>query len=324
MKNILLLSTLLNLTFTQAQYAPPAGQVGTTAIHKDSSTIISWATKIETFNRGYLDISNPNAGLVTFGDSTEALSLAEGTSGDIVSLGDGGSITLGFAHPIKNGPGHDFAVFENSFSDNFLELAHIEVSTNGIRFVRLPSISLTPTTTQTNSFGATEATNIYNLAGKYRQGFGTPFDLEDIIDSTGINLDSINYVRVIDVVGTITTGFSTDSQGHKINDPYPTSFPSGGFDLDAIAVINENTFLGHNENKKNTYSIYPNPSNGALNITTISDCDIDIISINGQLIHHSKLLKNETLYLNDLKSGLYLIYFKNSKNTSIKKVIVNQ
>ena len=96
------------------------------------------------------------------------------------------------------------------------------------------------------------------------------------------------------------------------------------FDLDAIAVINENTFLGHNENKKNTYSIYPNPSNGALNITTISDCDIDIISINGQLIHHSKLLKNETLYLNDLKSGLYLIYFKNSKNTSIKKVIVNQ
>ena len=114
MKNILLFSILLYHTFTQAQYAPAAGQAGTTAIHKDSSIIVSWATKVITFNRGYMDISNPSSGLVTFGDSTEALNSAEGTSADIVSLGDGGSITLGFDHPIKNGLGHDFAVFENS------------------------------------------------------------------------------------------------------------------------------------------------------------------------------------------------------------------
>jgi hypothetical protein len=324
MKHTLLFSILFYQTFTYAQYAPPAGQAGTTAIHKDSSTIVNWATKVITFNRGFMDISNPSTGLVTFGDSSEALNMAEGTSADIVSLGDGGSIILGFDHPIKNDLGHDFAVFENSFSDNFLELAHIEVSTDGIRFVRLPSISLTPTTTQTNSFGATEATNLYNLAGKYRQGFGTPFDLEDIIDSTGINLDSINYVRVIDAVGTINTGFSSDSQGNKINDPYPTAFASGGFDLDAIAVINENTFLGQHENDINIYNIYPNPSTGTLNIITTDKCDIEIISINGQIIHQSTLLKNEELQVNDLKNGLYLIYFKNNKKTSVKKVIVNQ
>ena len=30
-----------------------------------------------------------------------------------------------------------------------------------------------------------------------------------------------------------------DSQGHQINDPWPTNFPTGGFDLDAVGVINE-------------------------------------------------------------------------------------
>ena len=89
------------------------------------------------------------------------------------------------------------------------------------------------------------------MAGKFKQGYGTPFDLEDVIDSIGINLDSINFVRITDVVGSINTSFATyDSQGNIINDPYPTPFGSCGFDLDAVAVINENTFVSHRTGKK--------------------------------------------------------------------------
>ena len=36
-------------------------------------------------------------------------------------VGDGGSAILTFDTPIANGPGFDFAVFENGFSDTFLE-----------------------------------------------------------------------------------------------------------------------------------------------------------------------------------------------------------
>jgi hypothetical protein len=32
---------------------------------------------------------------------------------------------------------------------------------------------------------------------------------------------------------------SCDSQGHQINDPWPTPFPTGGFDLDAVGVIHQ-------------------------------------------------------------------------------------
>jgi len=325
MKNTFLLLILLCHSVTQAQYAPPAGQVGTTAISTDSSDIINWATEVIQFNPGLLNINNPTGGNADFGTPSNALGQAEGTSTDVISLGDNGSITLGFQHPIRNGLGNDFAVFENGFDDFFLELAHVEVSTDGIRFVRLPSISNTSLATQVNSFGNTDATKIYNLAGKYKQGYGTPFDLSDISDSTNINLDSINFVRVIDVVGTINSNYSTfDSQGNIINDPYPTAFSSGGFDLDGIAVINENTFTSIKEKEIELYSVYPNPSIGVTTIHTKSDSEVDVISINGQLIQHYSLLKNEKIEINNLKNGVYLINFKNNTQIVTHKLIVNQ
>jgi hypothetical protein len=43
-------------------------------------------------------------------------------------------------------------------------------------------------------------------------------------------------VRIVDVVGSLTLG-SVDSLGNVVNDPYPTAFASGGFDLDAVGVL---------------------------------------------------------------------------------------
>ena len=89
-----------------------------------------------------------------------------------------------FDPPIENGDGFDFVVFENSFSDNFLELAWVEVSSNGIDFIRFENFSLTPS--QVSPFGFIDPTNINGLAGKYKQGFGTPFDLQSLKE-TGFN-----------------------------------------------------------------------------------------------------------------------------------------
>jgi hypothetical protein len=158
----------------------------------------------------------------------------------IVSLGDGGRITLTFEQPITDGPGADFAVFENGFADGFLELAFVEVSSNGVDFVRFAATSLTPTVAQVGSFDLLDATNLHNLAGKYRAGFGTPFDLSDVARlSPLVNVAQIAFVRLIDVVGSIDPAFRTlDALGTPVNDPYPTAFASGGFDLDAVGVIN--------------------------------------------------------------------------------------
>ncbi len=218
---------------------PAAGQVGSTAIPFNDPAIKAWVSSVIELTRGPLNIANPSLGLASFGTGASALGPAGTDSSAIVSLGDGGSITLAFTQPIRNGAGFDLAVFENGFADEFLELAFVEVSSNGVDFFRFPSVSLTQTTTQVGGFGSLDPTNLSNLAGKYRVGFGTPFDLDDLEGiSPLLNLNQVGYVRIVDVVGTINPAYArTDSLGNIINDPYPTAFASGGFDVDGVAAL---------------------------------------------------------------------------------------
>ncbi len=207
-------------------FAPAAGQPGSTAISKSDASIAEWAS-------GYLNYSVGANVAAQWQTPQKALGAAVGDSFDIVCLGDNGQITLTFTHAIKNGPGPDLAVFENGFSDTFLELGYVEVSSNGTDFVRFPSVSLTASAV--GGFGAVDPTNLDGLAGKYRQGFGTPFDLNDLVGvSLLLDLNNVGYVRIRDIVG---DGTALDSLGNPIYDPYPTS-GSAGFDLDAVAALN--------------------------------------------------------------------------------------
>jgi hypothetical protein len=224
-----------------------AGPYTETGIPGNSPSILGWATGVVSVNRGPVDITVPGGAKATYGDASSALGPADATSDNpypVISLGDGGSITLSFSIPIANGPGADFAVFENAFTTtggSYSELAFVEVSSNGTDFFRFPSVSLTQTTTQVGSFGVLDPTDIHNLAGKDVAGVGTLFDLSDLGNVGGLLLDlnSIRYVRLVDVVGSIDPLYATkDSLGNVINDPWKTNFTTGGFDLDAVAVLN--------------------------------------------------------------------------------------
>jgi hypothetical protein len=170
-----------------------------------------------------------------------------------VSLGDAGVATLTFENPIADGPGYDFAVFENGFAPNpsepnimFLELAFVEVSSDGVHYEPFDAVSLTQSEAQVPAFGFSstiDTTDIHNFAGKYRMGYGTPFDLEEIRDVNDlVDVAAITHIRLIDVVGTLQSEYAcSDSLGNVINDPWPTDFSTGGFDLDAVGVINQKT-----------------------------------------------------------------------------------
>jgi hypothetical protein len=327
----------LAITFTlnvlHAQFPPPAGQPGTTAIHKDSSAINAWATGIEV-SRGLINISDPaqtheGSNYASFGVPENALGPASGNSVDVVSLGDGGIATLTFARPIKNGPGPDFCVFENAFSDTYLELAFVEVSSDGVRFVRFPAISLTQTDEQIGGFGSLDATKIHNLAGKYRQGYGTPFDLEDLIDSTDIDLNNITHVRIIDVVGSINPSYGTqDSQGNFINDLFPTPFYSGGFDLDAVGVIHEQIEVGLSAEDELVVMVYPNPSSGEFYLKGIQDFDkvsIEIHNISGQTCEFNFNPANgQFFFRNEEPNGVYFMKISSmGREKWVRLILVN-
>ena len=199
-------------------------------IDKDDAEIVAWAIGHSAYTPGS-DVDE------SWKTPDKALGKAEGTSTDIVSLGNGGSIVLTFEKPITDGQGADFAVFENSLSDTFLELAFVEVSSDGSNFVRFDTYYLG--VEPVGAFGNHDPALIWGFAGKFKQGLGTKFDLADLANKTevtegAVDLDAITHIKIVDIIG---DGSEIDTLGNPIYDPYPTT-GSAGFDLDAVGVMN--------------------------------------------------------------------------------------
>ncbi|WP_317900217.1 cysteine-rich CWC family protein [Aurantibacillus circumpalustris] len=331
--SIFLLFVLFFEIMNAQTYAPSVGQAGTTAIHKDSSVFVNWAVASQ-ITRGYQNISNPSLGFATSGDNAMATGKAEGSA---VSLGDGGYAICTFEKSIRNDAGFDFAVFENGFDDVFLELAFVEVSSDGVNFFRFKAHSLSDTVAQTNGFGSTDATKINNLAGKYRGGYGTPFDLQELAGTVGLDVNAITHVKIIDVVGSLNNNYaSRDFNMNKINDPWPTPFPSGGFDLDAVGVIHQSTIAGIHEDKDPIpVSIYPNPVKAGEFIYLDKlpfGTSVELQDASGKIIVKVKLtLEQETLHqekqtisTKGLCVGLYSLKIISGNTLLIKRVIVSE
>ena len=243
-----------------------------------------WAAEVVSYQ--------PAPGLAAqWTDPNLALGPATGSIADVVSLGDlgqqqidqsvtPGQVTLRFDEPIRQDGGYDFVVFENGFAASanwdegsvagqmFAELAYVEVSSNGEDFVRFPSVSLTAERVDF-LLGTIETRDIYNLAGKHPNAYGTctgtPFDLSDIADypsvvSGLVDINDITYVRIVDIPGSgdfydqavmhVNPSTSPDwvfyANNHPIFDAWNTSLapinPSGGFDLEAIGVLEEQEY----------------------------------------------------------------------------------
>jgi hypothetical protein len=229
-------------------FAPAAGEVNSTAVAVDDPAIREWATTVTSVNYGE-EVAEE------WRIPGNALGPGGGSQSHLLVLGRGGDVVLEFASLIQDGPGNDFVVFENAFRDTFLELAFVEVSSDGQHFVRFPAYSLTPAPVP--AFGEVFPTFVHGLAGKYRTGFGTPFDLDTLSraysaarngvggfsesyrthllqNAPHLDLAAIRFVRLVDIPG---DGSVLDCEGFPIFDPYPTSI-TAGFDLDAVGVIN--------------------------------------------------------------------------------------
>jgi hypothetical protein len=312
----ILLTLLLFLpSFLMAQFDPPAGQEGSLAIHVSSSQFVAWAKSAEII-RGPQEIGNDTLGFVTSGIDSFALNKAG--ENPCVSLGDGGSAILQFEYSIRNGEGPDFAVFENSFDGLFLELAFVEVSSDGFNYTRFPATSFTDTAIQITAFSYLEAKLLNNLAGKHAMMYGTPFDLEELRDTPGLDINAISHIRLVDVVGSINPQFcSRDAGGRIINDPFPTPFPSSGFDLDAVGVIHNNNPNGIiSLDVKSNLSIFPQPADGTayLSIPEFHDKkgQLIILTIDGKLHESYSGAFNSSgvwsIDTSNLNSGCYIAF----------------
>lgn len=241
------------------------------AIDATDSRLVGFATSVADYSPATPDslaaeVSSPSAALGA--PDSGSTGAPDFLPVGLVSLGDApagtvsGSITLGFNQAITNGSGADFAVFENASdftafgSGIFAELAFVEVSTDGNSFARFATSSLTTfpdpagvaldTDLQLDFSGNQDFATLPNralvsgFAGADPAFSGTLFDLSALSSAaevlTGqVNLDLINFVRLVDIVG---DGRSVDSSGNPIFDAFSPSNSTGGFDLDAVGVLN--------------------------------------------------------------------------------------
>lgn len=311
---LIVVFTCFSLLGNAQSYAPAAGTPGTTAIHKNDPIYKAWATGIEV-TRGYRNIANPALGYAETGTPEMALGFP---NGEIVSLGDKGEAILTFANPIYDGDGFDFAVFENG-SVGYLELALVEVSSDGIHFFGFPTHSETQTNTQIGTFGTPSAAFLKNIAGKYEGTYGTPFDVSEVQDHPLLDKQNITHVKVIDVVGSIDPNFGTrDSLGNLINDSYPTPFPASGFDLQAVGIINEKV-LNTNTFQASKIQLYPNPARDVFHVNTPITVTVQIYDLAGRLV---KTFSNaEKSYpVSDLAKGTYTVKIYEHNNSISKKL----
>lgn len=208
---------------------------GEEGIAEDDEAILAWASEVHDYAPGTNVTArwrDPTGALGAPGRGAEGLQ----ATNSLVSLGDGGTITLGFPLPLRDGPGPDFAVFENGmpFGEGaFLELAQVEVSSDGTNFVRFPCHSLEKQ--PQGPYDDTSDTTAYGgLAGTTWQGRGNLFDLAALPANALLDPDHVTHVRIRDVTG---DGSVLDDWGNPIFDPYPTA-ESGGFDLSGVGAMN--------------------------------------------------------------------------------------
>ncbi len=252
-------------------FSAVAGPYTEAPVANDDPRIVGWAT-------GYVNYRPADNVEAPYNDPAKALGNPTGDVTKVVSLGERllgsseppGEITLTFDAPIANRPGDDLAVWENGFfvsgSFWYLELGYVEVSTDGVNFARFPSVSLTAAAI--GPYGALDPTDIHNLAGgkgqnAYGVSQGTPFDLDDLakdplVVEGLVDLNDIRYVKIVDVPGggayyddAVSFGYAAN---HPIYDPYPTIAPSAGFDLGAVAILDENAADDDDDNDDNDSS----------------------------------------------------------------------
>ena len=291
-------------------------------MHADSSAFVAWAVEC-VVERGPMRIDQPDNGLASYGVDADGVGKADGTT--LVSLGDGGNAVLTFESPICNAPGPDFAVFENPLENAqqqgffFLEMGFVEVSSDGEHYFRFPAISNIPEYPQVGSFGCVEPQLVHNLAGKYAPMYGTPFDLDEIEDNEMLDKYNITHVRIVDVVGNIDPDYATyDSQGHIVNDPWPTPFASSGFDLDAVGVIHDKAHFGVNDNNASSMVVYPNPVQNILSVKAENVTSIAVFSLTGQKVLE---FHGNHVDVSMLSQGIYFAQVEADGSVVVKKIV---
>jgi hypothetical protein len=143
---------------------------------------------------------------------------------------------------------------------------------------------------------------------------------------SSINIGKITHVRLIDVVGNKDAFYpARDKNGRKIIDPWPTPFPSSGFDLDAVGVINQLYNTNIFQAKDFPFLVYPNPINAQQNliINNLNNASVSINDLQGKTLFTDEAKDRLEIENNFLLSGIYILNISQQNKVYHQKIIIN-
>jgi hypothetical protein len=216
--------------------ASPEGQAATLAASHAGAIIGRGDPRIGGWATDWLDYTPGESVDTAWQEPRRSLGASTSDGYDVLPLGEGGTVTLPTPWPLHDADGPELAVFENANPAAFVELAFVEVSSDGHHFARFDTLTLVAE--PVHAYGTMDPTRLAGFAGAAPLGSGVAFDLAALRDHPlvrggFVDLDAVRFVRVVDVPG---DGRLADSLGQPIFDPYPT-FGSAGFDLDAVGFL---------------------------------------------------------------------------------------
>ena len=108
-----------------------------------------------------------------------------------------------------------------------------------------------------------------------------------------------------------------------INDPYPTDFAAGGFDLDAVAVFDDSKKLSIEDLQSEQFHVFPNPASRheTLNVGVRNFEKLEIINLVGQVVFNGK---SNHIPLYQFAPGYYTIHVTTDSKTIIHNLLITE
>jgi lysophospholipase L1-like esterase len=145
-----------------------------------------------------------------------------------------------------------------------------------------------------------------------------------------LDLNLITFPDWLTYIETTNTFYGTPTE-NELNDQFPVLIKLSDGDITVyqtfVITVTKPTGSQQIENENSKPAVYPNPSNGSINIVLEAaegDYDIRLLDIHGRMIRKIEKKKGgQTIScdLSNLKKGLYFISFIHSGHTYISKIL---
>jgi hypothetical protein len=143
----------------------------------------------------------------------------------------------------------------------------------------------------------------------------------------GLDIQNITHIRIIDVVGCVQPAYATYDQNNGIvNDPWPTEFGSGGFDLDAVGVIHQQPVSLPENSQQQRFSVYPSAFTERITVQSAfgENADVRVTDLNGRALYFGRLPAHGRLQIDlaYLQPGMYIVTLSGRDFGTLTKRIV--